>query len=94
MTSNQKNWTVLLSTMLVIGAVVLTIIEKNGVDEEIVTLTLRLTALTSLLIYLSLFVARPLHQLVDSQKTCSMKRNRPILQSRFVSSAISPYPLV
>ena len=34
MTSNQKNWTVLLSTMLAIGAVVLTIFEKNGVDEE------------------------------------------------------------
>lgn len=76
MTSNQKNWMVLLLTMLVIGAVVLTIMEKNGVDEGIMTLTLRLTALTSLLIYLLIFVARPLHQLVDSKKTRSMKRNR------------------
>ncbi len=74
MTSNQKNWTVLLSTMLAIGAVVLTIFEKNGVDEEIVTLTLRLTAWTSLLIYLLIFAARPLNQLVDSQKTRSMKK--------------------
>ncbi len=81
MTSNQKNWTVLLSTMLAIGAVVLTIFEKNGVDEEIVTLTLRLTAWTSLLIYLLIFVARPLNQLVDSQKIRSMKKST-LLQYR------------
>ena len=86
MTSNQKNWTVLLSTMLAIGAVVLTIFEKNGVDEEIVTLTLRLTAWTSLLIYLLIFAARPLNQLVDSQKTRSMKKNRRYFSIAFAGS--------
>jgi hypothetical protein len=75
-TSDQKNWTVLFSTMLMIGAVVLTIVEKNGTDAATVFLTLRLTALTSFLIYLFLFVARPLQQLVDSRIARSMKRNR------------------
>jgi hypothetical protein len=55
---------------------VLTIIEKNGTDAATVFLTLRLTALTSFLIYLFLFVARPLQQLVDSRISRSMKRNR------------------
>ncbi len=76
MTSNQRNWTVLLSTMLAIGAVVLTILEKNGSDEATVVLLLRLTAFTSFVIFLLLFVARPLRQLVDSQFTQSLKRNR------------------
>ena len=62
--------------MLMIGAVVLTIVEKNGTDAATVFLTLRLTALTSFLIYLFLFVARPLQQLVDSRIARSMKRNR------------------
>ena len=76
LSSNLKNWTVLFSTMLVIGAVVLTILEKNGTDEATAVLTLRLTAYSSFLIYLFLFVARPLRQLVYSQLTQSMKKNR------------------
>ena len=62
--------------MLAIGAVVLTILEKNGSDEATVVLLLRLTAFTSFVIFLLLFVARPLRQLVDSQFTQSLKRNR------------------
>ena len=76
MTSAQRNWTVLLSTMLAAGAVVLTIFDKNGTDEATVVLTLRLTAFSSLLIYLLLFVARPMRQLVDSQLTRALKENR------------------
>ena len=76
MTSAQKNWTVLLSTMLAAGAVVLTIFDKNGTDEATIVLTLRLTAFSSLLIYLLLFVARPMRQLVDSQLTRALKENR------------------
>lgn len=76
MTSAQKNWTVLLSTMLAAGAVVLTIFDKNGTDEATVVLTLRLTAFSSFLIYLLVFVARPLRQLLDSQLTKALKENR------------------
>ena len=80
--SNLKNWTVLFSTMLAIGAVVLTILEKNGTDEATAVLTLRLTAYSSFLIYLFLFVARPLRQLVYSQLTQSMKKIVAISVSR------------
>jgi hypothetical protein len=76
MTSAQKNWTVLLSTILAAGAVVLTIFDKNGTDEATVVLTLRLTAFSSFLIYLLVFVARPLRQLLDSQLTKALKENR------------------
>ncbi len=76
MTSAQKNWTVLLSTMLVASAVVLTTFDKNGTDEATVVLTLRLTAFSSFLIYLLLFVARPLRQLLDSRLTRALKDNR------------------
>ncbi len=75
-TSNQRNWTVLLTTMLVVGAVVLTIFEIGGTDKETVSLTLRLTAFSSLLIFLLLFIARPLRQLLDSPLTRTLKDNR------------------
>ena len=76
MTSNQRNWTVLLTTMLAIGAVVLTIFELSGTNQQTVTLTLRLTAFSSLLIFLLLFIARPLRQLLDSPLTRTLKDNR------------------
>ncbi len=62
--------------MLIVGAVVLTIFELNGTDQETVTLTLRLTAFSSLLIFLLLFIARPLRQLLDSPLTRTLKENR------------------
>ncbi len=74
--SNLKNWTVLFSTMLAIGAVVLTILEKNGTDEATASLLLRLTARTSFLIYMLVFVSRPLRQLLRSPLTKKMLKNR------------------
>ena len=86
MTSNQRNWTVLLTTMLVVGAVVLTIFELNGTDQETVTLTLRLTAFSSLLMFLLLFIARPLRQLLDSPLTRTLKDNRRYFGIAFAGS--------
>ncbi len=74
--SNLKNWTVLFSTMLAIGAVVLTTLEKNGTDEATASLLLRLTARTSFLIYMLVFVSRPLRQLLRSPLTKKMLKNR------------------
>ena len=62
--------------MLAAGAVVLTIFDKNGTDEATVVLTLRLTAFSSFLIYLLVFVARPLRQLLDSRLTRALNDNR------------------
>jgi DMSO/TMAO reductase YedYZ heme-binding membrane subunit len=76
MTSNRKNWTVLISTMLVIGAVVLTILERNGTSDESLSLALRLTAWLSFLIYLIVFVTRPLQQVLKSPMTAKMLKNR------------------
>ena len=62
--------------MLAVGAVVLTIFEINGTDQATIVLTLRLTAFSSLLIYLLLFIARPIQQLLDSRLTRTLKKNR------------------
>jgi DMSO/TMAO reductase YedYZ heme-binding membrane subunit len=79
MTSNQKNWTVLLSTMLAIGAVVLTILEMNGVNKESVSLVLRLTAWVAFLAFLLVFVTRPLRELLKTPMTAIMLKNRRYL---------------
>ena len=76
MTSNQRNWTVLFSTMLAVSAVVITIFDKNGISEATVSLTLRLTAWTSFLCLLLVFVARPLRQLLKSPLTGKLFKNR------------------
>ena len=76
MTSNQRNWTVLFSSMLAISAVVITIFDKNGINEATATLTLRLTAWTSFLSFLLVFIARPLRQLLKSPMTAKLLKNR------------------
>ncbi len=74
--SNLKNWKVLFSTMLAIGAVVLTTLERNGTNEATASLMLRLTARISFLIYMLVFVSRPLRQLLKSPLTGKMLKNR------------------
>lgn len=76
MTSNQKNWTVLLTSMLVIGVPVLALLQMNAADEESVTLVLRLTAWISFLVYVLIFITRPVRQLFASPLTRTMLNNR------------------
>ena len=76
----------LLSSMLVIGAVVLTIIEKNGANEATASLTLRFTAWTSFLIFLLVFVTRPLRQLFKSQLSGKLLKNRRSFGIAFAGS--------
>lgn len=76
MTSNHKNWTVLISTMLLIGLPVLAFVQNDPGNEERLRLMLRATAFTSFLVYLLVFVTRPLRQLVESPVTRTMLRNR------------------
>ncbi len=76
MTSSQRNWTVLFSSMLAVSAVVITIFDKNGINEATATLTLRLTAWTSFLSFLLVFIARPLRQLLNSPMTAKLLKNR------------------
>ncbi len=76
LTSNQRNWTVLFSSMLAVSAIVITIFDKNGINEATASLTLRLTAWTSFLSFLLVFVARPLRQLFKSPLTGKLLKNR------------------
>ncbi len=76
MTSNQRNWAVLLTSMLAIGVPVLAFLQMNAADEESVSLVLRLTAWISFLVYVLIFITRPVQQLVESPLTRTMLRNR------------------
>jgi len=76
MTSNQKNWTVLLTSMLAIGVPVLAFLQMNAADEESVSLVLRLTAWMSFLVYVLIFITRPVRQLFESTLTQTMLKNR------------------
>ncbi|MCH6549542.1 MAG: hypothetical protein IH812_06925 [Proteobacteria bacterium] len=76
MKSNQKNWTVLCTSLLVIGVPVLAFLQMNAADEESVTLVLRLTAWISFLVYVLIFITRPVRQLFASPLTRTMLNNR------------------
>lgn len=79
MTSNQKNWMVLLASMMVIGLPVLTHLQLNAVNDDSVGLMLRVTARASFLIYLIIFMARPMRQLFDVPLISTIKKNRRYL---------------
>jgi sulfoxide reductase heme-binding subunit YedZ len=83
MTSNQKNWTVLLGTMLIISVMVLLILQDGGTNDDSISLVLRLTARIAFLAYLLVFVTRPLRQLLRTAPTSSMLKNRRYLGIAF-----------
>ena len=86
MTSNQKNWTVLLTTMLIIGSLVMTVLQKSDASEQSVIQMLRLTAWISFLIYLLAFAARPARQLFKTALTKTMLMNRRYIGIAFAGS--------
>lgn len=62
--------------MLLSGGLTLAYFQLAGTGEDNMHLVLRLTAWTALLIYLVVFVARPLNQLVKSPFNKKLLRNR------------------
>ncbi|MFQ6004690.1 MAG: hypothetical protein ACE5OQ_04225 [Woeseia sp.] len=86
MTSNQRNWTVLIVTISVIGLPVYAYIQDSARTEEDIVLMLRVTALTSFMLYLLVFVARPLRQLFATPLTQTMLGNRRYYGIAFAGS--------
>jgi DMSO/TMAO reductase YedYZ heme-binding membrane subunit len=72
----RKNLTVFGLSLLLAGGSVLTYFSSNGADEEHLRQMLRLSAWMALLIYLVVFVTRPLNQLVGSSFSRTLLRNR------------------
>ncbi|MDA0681214.1 MAG: hypothetical protein O3A13_11610 [Proteobacteria bacterium] len=72
----QQNLTVFGLVTLAVGGPVLAYLLLLGSDDEHMLEMLRLTAWTAVLVYLVVFVARPLKQLVGSPVSRTLLRNR------------------
>ena len=72
----RKNLAVFGLSMLLTGGLVLTYLWFVSTDEEHMRQMLRLSAWTAILIYLIIFVARPLRQLSGSPATKKLLKNR------------------
>ena len=76
MTSNGKNFSILSGVLLVTGIASIGYLQVAGSNDENLTLLLRLTARLSFMIYLVVFIARPLRQLVVSELSQWLLRER------------------
>jgi len=72
----KKSLTVFGLTTLLAGGPVLTYLFISGTSEEHMSLMLRLSAWAALLVYLLIFVTRPLNQLASSPFTRGLLQNR------------------
>lgn len=69
MTGTSKNFTVLLGVMLPVAAASIVWLRMAGASDETLIVALRLTARIAFMIYLLVFVARPLRQLLPGRFT-------------------------
>ena len=81
----RKNWTVLLTVLLATALPVIAYLLPRNVDEDSLGLVLRVTGRIALLIYLLIFVARPLRQLVVSPASAWLLKNRRYLGISFAT---------
>jgi len=72
----RKNAIVFGLTMLLVGGLTLIYFQIYGASEDNLFLALRLTAWAALLVYLLVFVARPLNQLTKSPFSKALLRHR------------------
>lgn len=84
-TSNQRNWIVFFSTILLTAAAVLGYLQVTVIDDESLIAMLTFTARVSLLIFLLIFVARPLRQLVANDTTRWLVSQRRYLGIAFAA---------
>ena len=66
MTSNQKNVAVFALTTVLVGIPTTVLVLTRGSDVEALGLVLRITARTAMLLYILVFIARPLRQLTST----------------------------
>lgn len=79
MSSRLKNVTVLGASIVSVAVGTAVFLDRAGVDEETLSAALRVTADVALLLYLVVFVARPVHQLLKRPATASLLRNRRLV---------------
>lgn len=74
--SHAKNFAVFFLGLTVVAVPMLVILAPDPRDETNLGLTLRITARLAFLLYIAVFIARPLQQLVPTPFSRSMLRNR------------------
>ncbi len=85
MTSDQKNWFVIFGVSVPATILCAAFLNIFGVTDENLRLLLRLTARIAFIVYLIVFVARPLQQLVAISTTRWLLRERRSFGLTFVS---------
>lgn len=85
MSSNRKNLAVLLSCLLLTGALSLLIVASDEFSEESFGFVLRWGARVALLIYLAVFIARPMRQLSNHPLGRSLVKNRRFIGIGFAA---------
>ena len=76
MTSNRKNWLIILGIAVPMSILSAAYLNALGTNDENIQLLLRVTARIAFLIYLLVFVARPLRQLLTTNMTTWLLRER------------------
>ena len=83
LTSNQRNWTVFLTAMVLTLAGSAVYLNTSGVNDDNIRLSLRLTANLAFVVFLLAFIARPLRQLVTTPLTIAWLKNRRLIGIAF-----------
>lgn len=89
MTSNTRNFTVLLSVLALCAIPAYWYLGQHAWSEDSLGVTLRLTARAALLIYLLIFVARPLRRLFANDLSKWLVTNRRYLGIAFAAVMIA-----
>jgi len=85
MTSDRKNWSVLLASLFVTGAASLLTVVAGDFSDDSFGFVLRWSARFALVIYLLIFIARPLRQLGTHPVSRSLARNRRFIGIGFAA---------
>ena len=92
--SDRKNWQVMVFVLLVTGGLPALWLASVPMTDENIRVPLRLTAQLAFALYLIVLVARPLQQLLRSNWTASLLRNRRLVGVAFATTMTSHLGLI
>ena len=92
--SDKKNWQVMLLVLLVTGGLPALWLGSVPMTDENIRVPLRLTAQLAFALYLVVLIARPLQQLLRSDSTAALLRNRRLVGVAFATTMTSHLGLI
>lgn len=94
LTSNQRTAATFLGAMVVTCLVAATYLLTTGIDDDSISLALRVSARVSFALFIIAFAARPLQQLVRAPWTARLLRNRRLIGVAFAGVHTAHFGLV